>query len=552
MGHESLSNPGSSEIALSELRERTERLLLAMDAACIGTWAWDLRTNQVTWDERMHRLFGLQPGSFSGDFDAFLRMVHPDDHEGLEKTVRTAVGGTEHYEATFRGVWSDHTLRHLEARGRVSRDETGQPLRINGVCWDITAQKQAEMRLDEVRHFFDSIVEHLPVGIFVKKAEDLRFVFFNKANEEITGFTKAEVLGKNDHDLFPAEEAGAFTAADREVLSQGRLADVSEEIIHTKDHGVRFLHTRKIRLTDQSGEPSYLLGISEDITERKLAQEALQKAREQLERRVEERTAQLRAANAILKEEISERKRAAHELREKAEELARSNRELEHFAYVASHDLQEPLRMVASYMQLLERRYKGRLDQDADDFIKFAVDGASRMKELINDLLEYSRVGTRGGEFIVVDCNEVFDRVVRSIQLSIERAGAEVTRDHLPTIVADDQQLSQLFQNLLSNSVKFHGPTKPVVRVGATDRGAEWEFQVKDNGIGIEPQFSDRIFEIFQRLHTRDEYEGTGIGLAICRRVVERHGGRIWVESVPGQGAKFSFTIPKRNGNKAT
>jgi PAS domain S-box-containing protein len=503
----------------------------------------------VAWDDRIHRLFGLKPGSFAGDFDAFLSMVHPEDHETVKRSVLRAVDGKEEYEAIFRVMWPDHGVRHLEARGKVYRDEGGQPVRMSGVCWDITAQKQAELRLHETRHFFDSIVENLPVGVFVKNANDLRFVFFNRANEQVTGFTKAEVLGKNDHDLFPSEEADAFTARDREVLSRGRLADISEEVIHTKDHGIRFLHTRKIRLTDQSGNPSYLLGISEDITERKVAEEALKKAHGELERRVEERTAQLREANAVLEEEIRERKRAADELRKKAEELARSNRELEQFAYVASHDLQEPLRMVASYLQLIARRYQGRLDKDADDFIGFAVDGANRMKELINDLLEFSRVGTHGQEFAPVDCNEVFDRVVRGIQLAIERVGGEVTRDHLPTVVADGRQLNQLFQNLLSNGVKFHGSKKPVVQVGTTDRGLEWEFYVKDNGIGIEPQFSERIFQIFQRLHTRDQYEGTGIGLAICRRVVERHGGRIWFESLAGQGSTFYFTIPKREAS---
>ena len=242
--------------------------------------------------------------------------------------------------------------------------------------------------------------------------------------------------------------------------------------------------------------------------------------------------------------DITERKHAERELAERAEHLARSNAELEQFAYVASHDLQEPLRMVASYTQLLGRRYKNKLDADAQEFIDYAVDGATRMQALINDLLAYSRVGTRGDGVVATSSGAALDRALANLQLAISESGAAVTHDALPTVIADPVQLAQLFQNLVGNALKFRGADAPRVHVGAERRNGDWEFSVRDNGIGIDPQYRERIFVIFQRLHGRGEYPGTGIGLAVCKKIVERHGGRIWVESAPGRGSAFHFTIP--------
>jgi PAS domain S-box-containing protein len=242
--------------------------------------------------------------------------------------------------------------------------------------------------------------------------------------------------------------------------------------------------------------------------------------------------------------DVTDRRLAEDRLRQQTEELERSNRELEQFAYVASHDLQEPLRIVSSYVQLLARRYEGRLDEDADEFIGYAVEGANRMKSLINDLLAYSRVGTRGREFAPVSMQEILERTLHNLQLAIQDSAATITHDDLPVVLADNVQMTQLLQNLIANAIKFRGPNPPRVHIGVRREEQHWVFFVRDHGIGIDPQYAERIFVIFQRLHNRDEYPGTGIGLAICRKIVERHGGQIWVESQPGKGATFYFRLP--------
>jgi light-regulated signal transduction histidine kinase (bacteriophytochrome) len=230
-------------------------------------------------------------------------------------------------------------------------------------------------------------------------------------------------------------------------------------------------------------------------------------------------------------------------VRERTAELTRSNELLEEFAYVASHDLQEPLRMVTNFLQLLSERYGDKLDGTGHEFIGFAVGGAERMQKLIQGLLAYSRVGRHGKELAPVSCEAVLEHALTNLHPALAEADARVTHDPLPTVDGDESQLVQLFQNLIGNAIKFRRGERPRIHVAAEREGESWLFRVGDNGIGIEPQHSTRIFRIFQRLHTREEYPGTGIGLAICKRIVERHHGRIWVESVPGQGSTFCFTI---------
>lgn len=281
----------------------------------------------------------------------------------------------------------------------------------------------------------------------------------------------------------------------------------------------------------------------------KRSEESLQKARDELEIRVQERTIELSRANEALQAEIVERKQAEKEIKRYAADLKISNDELQQFAYVASHDLQEPLRMISSYLQLIEYRYKDKLDKDADEFIAYAVDGAKRLQDLIDGLLEYSRVGTKGKSFELVDCGFILEQALINLKVAIEESGALITHDPLPTVMADSTQIVQLFQNLIGNAINFCGKETLRVHISAELKENERVFSLKDNGIGIESQYKERIFNIFQRLHGR-EYSGTGIGLSICKRIAERHGGRIWVESEPGKGSTFYFTIPLRGGEK--
>jgi signal transduction histidine kinase len=278
----------------------------------------------------------------------------------------------------------------------------------------------------------------------------------------------------------------------------------------------------------------------------KEAGEVLKQDKEVLEKKVSVRTEELHDANARLSVELDERRRAEGKLALYANDLARSNAELEQFAYVASHDLQEPLRMVASFTQLLARRYRGKLDENADEFIGFAVDGANRMQQLINDLLAYSRVGTRGKRPAPTDLTEVLKDSEANLHRVIQESEAVITHDPLPVVSGDPVQLMQLFQNLLANAIKFRSGEAPQIHVSAQARGKEkdWLLSVQDNGIGIAQEHQGRIFAIFQRLHGRGDYPGTGIGLAICKKIVERHGGHIWVESAPGRGSTFYFNVP--------
>lgn len=399
--------------------------------------------------------------------------------------------------------------------------------------------------LQESENKYRILLENLPQKIF-QKDTDLVYVSCNENFAQDLKIRPEEFKGKTDYEFFPEELAEKYRADDRRIITSGKTEDIEEKYL--RDGQEIWVQTLKTPIKDKKGTITGLLGIFWEITERKRMEEALLKARDELEERVEERTTELSKANTLLKKEIAERKQAEEKLKRYASELERSNQELQQFACVASHDLQEPLRMVASYTQLLAKRYKGKLDSDADEFIAYAVDGATRMQALINDLLTYSRVGTKGKDFKPIDCKTVLERTLDNLKKAVEESRAELTYEPLPTVMADDVQLGQLFQNLIGNAIKFRSEESPHIHISAERNEDKWIFSVGDNGIGIDPEFTERIFIIFQRLHKRRDYPGTGIGLAVCKKIVERHGGRIWVESKPEKGSTFYFTIPLRGG----
>ncbi len=367
---------------------------------------------------------------------------------------------------------------------------------------DITKRKQAEEESQKLASVVKYSSELVNLGTL-----DGKMTFLNEAGSRMLGIDPQEVEQHVIPEVIPESHMDLVEKELLPSLMQGGTWEGELQYKNIKTGKLTDVHAMCFTVKNpKTGAPKFLANVSLDITERKQAERKLNKT---------------------------------------LEDLKRSNKELEQFAYVASHDLQEPLRMISSYTQLLEMRYKNKLDSDANDFIHYAVDGSKRMQRLINDLLSYSRVGTRGKSFDPTDCEVVLNQALENLKIAIEKSGANVTYDLLPTLKADDRQLIQLFQNLIDNALKFRGDEPPKIHISASQNGNGWKFSVKDNGMGIDPKHKERIFIIFQRLNKRSDYPGTGIGLAICTRIVDRHGGKIWVKSKTGKGSTFHFTLPK-------
>jgi len=421
----------------------------------------------------------------------------------LEAGTETIGSGNLDYRI---GIASNDEIGHLSA----AFDQMTERLKATTVSRDELRREMDES--DKLRRKIELILEAAGEGIFGLDTHG-NYTFINGAAAAILGYEVDELIGKHSHSTNHYSKADGTTYSAEECPVYAAYRDgtghAGEDVYWRKD-GTSLPIDFTSKPLFEEGKIVGAVVTFMDITERKRAEEGLKKA----------------MANVV-----------------------RSNKELEQFAHIASHDLQEPLRKIASFSELFAKRYQGRFDDKADTYIEYIVDGANRMRILINDLLAYSRVMTGGREFGAIDSNIVLRRVIDYLDMTIKENGADITSDPLPVVIADEIQLGQVFQNLIVNAIKYRGEQPPNVHISAIKTETEWLFSVKDNGIGIAPEFHERVFVIFQRLHTRAEYSGTGIGLAICKKIIHRHGGRIWVESGQGKGATFYFTIPLKGGS---
>ena len=415
------------------------------------------------------------------------------EKQKLDELIIT--GKPVRYEKEY--IRKDGSIVPIELLVNIVFDKEGNPEYYHSFITDITERKKAEDNLKRQAALLDVSYEAIFSWDY-----DGGIISWNHGAERLYGFSSKEAVGSISHDLLKTKFPIEFTEF-TEILLKDKMW--TGELTHTTKDGKEIIVESRQQLIKDASNNNIVLETNRDITERKKTEKKMNKTMGELER---------------------------------------SNQELERFAYVSSHDLQEPLRMITLYSQLLERRYRDSLDSDADDFIEYIVENAKRMKQLIDDLLSFSRVNTDVKDFENVNLETVLDSVISSLAMSIEEFNINITHDPLPSLLADSTQMVQVFQNLLINAIKFRGEEPPEIHISAEKGEMEWIFSISDNGIGIKPEHQKQIFEVFKRLHTREEYPGTGIGLSICQKIIRHHGGRIWLESELGKGTTFYFTIP--------
>ena len=494
------------------LRDAKAQLEAATEAGAIGTWEWHVPEDRFVAGAAFAKTFGVDPDAAREgvSLEAFVSSIHEADRDRIKREIDDALERCGDYHSEYRVRNDDGDLRWVVARGHVECDDDGNPITFPGALADITERKRAERTLQRHKKQLETLFEVLPVGVVVAAA-DGRLVEANETAREIWGGDVFDAGRVADYDRYRGwwAETGEPIAPEEwtmaQVLEGEEVTDPDVFEIDAADGERRTVMIHGMPVRNDRGEVIRGVITQTDITERRTYQ-----------RRLEETVAK----------------------------LEESNERLEQFAYAASHDLQEPLRMVSSYLQLIDRRYGNEIDAEGQEFIEFAVDGAERMREMIDGLLEYSRVETAGQPLEPVDLERVLEDVLDDLTVQIEEEDATVTVEELPRVRGDAGQLRQVFQNLLSNAITYSGDEPPQVHVSAEREGATWRVDVRDDGIGIDPAEANQVFEVFNRLHGREEYAGTGIGLALCERIVERHGGEIWVDSEPGEGATFSMTLP--------
>jgi PAS domain S-box-containing protein len=483
-----------------EIKHTLHQLTEAQHIAHIGSWEWNVAANTIEWSDELYRIYGREKDEFEASFENYMNFIHPADSAQVSATIQNAMVEKKPFSFAHRIVLPDNSEKFLDCKGEIYLDELGNVARLTGTAQDVTELRKAEEK--SVR--LAAIVESSGDAI-ISKTLDGMITSWNKQAEILFGYTPGEAIGKHISLLFPVERLS------EEDMILGRIrqgkAIPSYETERVKKDGTVFPMSATISpVFDSYGNIIGASKIVRDITEKKEA----------------------------------ERKIAVY-----TQQLEHKTKETEQFAYVASHDLQEPLRTITNYIGLFEEDFKDKLGEDGDMYLRFINGAANRMKVLISDLLEYTRL-ENNTERAAVDCNKLVHDIIEDMDAAIKETGAHITHDELPVIIGYASRLRSLFQNLLSNAIKFRKPdVQPVIKIGVLDKGKEWLFSISDNGIGMDQAYGERIFLLFQRLHSRSEYSGTGIGLAHCKKIVELRGGKIWVESALGAGSTFYFTLPK-------
>lgn len=494
------------KLSQESLKESELALKKSQQVAHVGHWICLPKTNKVIWSDEMFNIFGITKDQFNeleSDLDKIInKTIHPDDREKFRRLSDNTRLQEDATPLEYRIIWPNGTIRIIWGElGEKITNGSGEVVRLFGIIQDITDRKKVEDRLKESEELYRTITEYSNDMIW-SLDRDGNFTFFNKRSEQISGYILEELKGKSFHHIIIEKDLNRVIDIFHSTLNGN-----SQQYEVTFKSKYNKLVTLSVNTTPiySKGQIIGTLSSGRDITE-------------------------------IVK--------ASKKLKILNERLVTSNKELQDFAYIASHDLQEPLRTVYGFVELLAENYKGKLGPEADEYIEFITAGTKRMQNMIDDLLAVSRIGTRGKKFVSTDIERVLNIVFKSLHSLIDKNQAVITHDPMPTIIADDAQITQLFQNLVENAIKFRREETPKIHISCKRKNGELIFSVKDNGIGIDKKQFKKLFIIFQRLHSREEYPGTGIGLAMCKKIVERHGGKIWVESDVGIGSIFYFTIP--------
>lgn len=476
-----------------------ERALAATSYAEIGVWEWNVPADELVWNAQMYQLYAVD-SAVAPDYGTWLSRLHPDDADRAEAVLREAVAGADEFHDTFRIRRPDGEVRFVRASARIFRGPDGEAHRLVGINWDVTAEELAAAASERSVELLRGFVRDAPAAIAMFDRE-LRYIAASDQWRRDYRLADAVLEGRSHYEVFPEipEEWKTIHRACLDGAVQRRDADRFER----EDGTVAFLQWEVRPWYTSEGQIGGITMFTRDVSRAEAMRETL---------------------------------------RLRSEALSQSNRDLKQFAYAASHDLQEPLRAVAGCAQILSSRYAGHLDREADELIEHMVDGAKRMRNLIEDLLAYSRVETRGSRFSRVEVARCLEEALANLVDAVRRSGARVEAGDLHDVHADARQVTQLLQNVLGNAIKYAGDAPPVIAIRSWQAGAEVTVAVRDRGMGIPPEHRERVFEMFQRLQSGTE--GTGVGLALCRRIVERHRGRIWVEEVEGPGTEIRFTLP--------